>query len=101
MLVYYYGIKFAFLFGLIKPYVSYDPLQKHWLFLALLYTAGVGFLYFALFQGETGIDWTSERKWLGGSFLSMCIYLKLLSKFEEGFLFWAILLLGLSWLMYW
>ena len=39
--VYYIGIKAAFLFSLVHAFVKFEPLQKHWLFLGLLYTAGV------------------------------------------------------------
>lgn len=47
--VYYVGIKAAFLYGLVHAFVKYEPLQKHWLFLGLLYTAGVVMLSWVWF----------------------------------------------------
>ena len=47
--VYYIGIKAAFLFGLVHSFVKFEPLQKHWLFLGLLYTAGLAIVSWVFF----------------------------------------------------
>ena len=39
--VYYLAIKAVFLFGLVHAFVKFEPLQKHWFFMGLLYAAGV------------------------------------------------------------
>jgi hypothetical protein len=101
MLLYYFGIKGAFLFGLARSYVSFEPLQKHALFLSVLYTAGVAFLSWAVFMPlnptATTRDW---QIWLAKTFVLTLIYFKLLSRFDEGMIFWILFLgggLGLIW----
>jgi hypothetical protein len=42
--VYYIAIKAMFFFSLVHAFVKFDTLQKHWFFLAILYTAGVAAL---------------------------------------------------------
>jgi hypothetical protein len=94
MLLYYLGVKGAFLFGLARSYVSFEPLQKHWLFMSILYTAGIAFLsrvFSVFFTGFTDYKW---HIWLLETFVLVIIYFKLLSRFDEGMLFWIIFLFG-------
>ena len=47
--VYYLAIKAMFFYSLVHAFVKFENLQKHWLFLALLYTAGVAGLSWVWF----------------------------------------------------
>jgi hypothetical protein len=94
----YFGMKFFFFFALVTALVKFEPLQKHTLFLSLLYTGAVAFLsYVFLISPGDVIYWKSLRAWeywLGITFVLSLIYFKLLVRFDEGMLFWIVLLLG-------
>jgi hypothetical protein len=95
MEIYYLVIKGAFLFGLARSYVSFEPLQKHALFLSILYTAGVGFLSQAIYLPTHPLANLQRWEiWLAETFALFLIYLKLLARFDEGLLFWIIFLAG-------
>lgn len=122
ILVYYFGLKIAFFLSILKAYTKFEPLEKHWLFLAGLYTAGVAFISWVfliapqqppvewrywehmlvakLLGGEHAtmfvIGWRAWQLWLVETFVLMATYLKLLSRFEDGTAFWVILILGLG-----
>jgi len=44
MVVYYYFIKIFLFFSIVRILVKFEPMQKHWLFLGVLYTLGVAFV---------------------------------------------------------
>jgi hypothetical protein len=102
MLIYYYCIKGAFLAGLVQSFVKFDLLQKHWFFLSLLYTAGLTFLSWVFIMAPLAApDWRQWEIWLGMTFVFTAIYLLLLRRFDDGMLFWIVLLGGLAGLLYW
>ena len=80
------------------------------MFLSMLYTAAVWFLSYAFlvsWQGENmperalefqlseALNQTPWRVWLGETLLLSMIYFKLLAKFDEGVIFWTLLVLGI------
>ena len=57
--LYYFLIKITFFFSLVRAQVKYDLVKDHYLFLGILYTAGVAFLSFAFlvsWQGQGFLD---------------------------------------------
>lgn len=101
MLVYYYGIKMAFFFGLVQAYVKYEPLQRSWLFLSLLYTAGVAFISWVfLIAPMATVDWRQWEFWLLKTLVLMAVYLRLLRRFDEGAMFWVLLAAGVAVVLY-
>lgn len=96
MLIYYFAIKVMFLFGLVRSLVAFDVLQRHVLFLGLLYTGGVAFLSWVfLLSYQPVVDWSDWKWWLGRTLLLVLVYFALLVKFDESKLFWIILPLGI------
>jgi len=107
--VYYFFMKLIFFYGLVRSQVRYDLVRDHYIFLAMLYTAGVAFLSLAFLVSWGGQNvpnraWElrlSERLgatpwvvWLGETLLISTIYFKLMARFDEGVVFWTLLLLG-------
>jgi hypothetical protein len=94
--VYYMAIKAAFLYGLVHSFVKFENLQKHWLFIGLLYAAGVVFLSWVWFVApQQSPDWRAWRIfWLQTAVIGV-VYFKLLQRFDEGILFWLLLVAGL------
>jgi hypothetical protein len=101
MLAVYYGLKGFFLLSLARSYVVYDALQKQWLIFPIFYTAGLALLSWVFILGmNPGIPADAWKIWLAKSFVLVVIYFKLLSKFEDGFLFWIIFFGGWLGLIY-
>jgi hypothetical protein len=94
--VYYIAIKAMFFFSLVHAFVKFDALQKHWFFIALLYTAGVVGLSWVWFVApQPAPDYRAwQIFWLKTAVIAV-VYFKLLEKFDEGWLFWTLILLGL------
>ncbi len=108
MLIYYYFIKIVFFFSLVRSQIKYDLLKDHFLFLAVLYTSAVAFLSYVFIFGWQNVNWLPWQiqvaqsagvspwvAWLGETFLLSTIYFKLMAKFDEGVIFWTLLLLGM------
>jgi len=98
--LYYFGLKAVFFYGLVHSFVKFDPLQKHWIFLSVLYTAGVAFLSYVFLIGP-GIaqywgSWRLWEIWLGETVVIAAVYFKLLARFDEGILFWLLLMAGVG-----
>jgi hypothetical protein len=101
LIPYYYFIKMVFFFSLVRSLVRFDPLKKQLIFLGLLYTAAVAFLsYVFLLSWQPAIDWRVWEIWLGKTFLLATFYFWLLVRFEEGILFWVLILLGFPVVLY-
>jgi hypothetical protein len=101
--LYYLGMKTFFLFSIVRSLVVFDPLKRHWLFLACLYTAGVAFMSAIFYFWPNRIQPFSTREqqvWIGLTLVLTAIYFKLLIRFDEGIMFWVILLLGLGLVWY-
>jgi hypothetical protein len=108
LLVPYFFLKIVFFFGIVRSLVKYDTLSKHFLFLGILYTAGVALLSFVFIVGWENMPYRlwqlriSARlgvspwvAWLFETFLLSTLYFKLLGRFDEGGAFWILLLLGI------
>ena len=106
--IYYLGMKLAFFYSLVRLQVKFDTLKDHWLFLGILYTAGVAFLsYVFLFSWEDfpWPDWQVRvarnfgvspwLAWMGETLVLYTLYFRLMAKFDEGVIFWTLLLLGI------
>jgi hypothetical protein len=108
--LYYFLIKIIFFFSLVQAQVKYDLVKDHYVFLGILYTAGVAFLSFAFLVSWEGQNFlngalvvrasralgvTPWVAWLIGTLVLSTIYFKLMAKFDEGVVFWTLLLLGI------
>jgi hypothetical protein len=108
--IYYFFIKIVFFFSLVRAQIKSDLLRDHYLFLAIVYTAAVAFLSYVFIVSWTGqtffegylllrvgqaVGVTPWVAWLGLTLILSAIYFKLLAKFDEGVVFWTLLLLGM------
>jgi hypothetical protein len=97
VLIYYYVMKTVFLFSLVRIQVQFETMKDHWLFLGVLYTAGVAFLSFVFIIAPQEVpDYRSWQIWLAKFFGLSTLYFFLLARFDEGVIFWTVLLLGLG-----
>ena len=96
VLIYYAVMKAIFLFSLVRIQVQFETMKDHWLFLGVLYTAGIAFLSYVFIMAPQDVpDWRSWQIWLA-KFLGLSIlYFWLLAKFDEGVIFWTVLLCGI------
>src|SRR5689334_9306249 len=93
--LYYYGIKALFFFSLLRAFLKFDPLKDHYLFMAILYTAGIAILYWVYFVSwKQSADWQAIRIWLGETLVLSALYYWLMARFDEGILFWTLVLAG-------
>ncbi len=96
VILYYYIMKAVFLFSLVRILVKFDTMKDHWLFLGILYTAGIAFLSYVFLMAPQDVpDWRSWQIWLAKFFALSTLYFWLLAKFDEGVIFWTVLLLGM------
>ena len=96
ILLYYYVMKAIFLFSLVRIQVKFETMKDHWLFLGALFTAGIALLSCVFIMMPQDIpDWRAWQIWLAKFFGLSLLYFKLLSKFDEGVIFWTVLLLGI------
>jgi hypothetical protein len=108
VLIYYYFIKIVFFFSLVRSQIKFDTLKDHWLFLGILYTLAVAFLSYVFLVSWMPLNWASWQlqvaqklgvspwlAWLGETFLLSTLYFKLMARFDEGVIFWTLLLLGI------
>jgi hypothetical protein len=108
--IYYFFIKIVFFFSLVRAQIKSDLLRDHFLFLAVVYTAAVAFLSYAFIVSWTGQTFfegplllrvsraagvTPWVAWLGLTLILSSVYFKLIAKFDEGVVFWTLLLLGM------
>ena len=105
---YYLVMKAVFFFSLVRIQVKFDTMKDHWLFLGILYTAGVAFLSYVFLFSWQKFDWadwqlriargvgiTPEQSFVAQTFLLSTLYFWLMSRFDEGVVFWTLLLLGI------
>jgi len=108
--IYYFFIKTVFFFSLVRAQVKSDLIKNHYLALAVVYTAATAFLSLAFLVGIEGQNlpdrslevWVSRQlgvthwqAWLGETLILSTIYFKLMARFDEGVIFWTLLLLGI------
>jgi hypothetical protein len=105
---YYLAMKAFFFFSLVRIQVKFETMKDHWLFLGVLYTAGVAFLSYVFLMSWQEFPWpdfqvriarrfgiTPWQAWLGETLALSTLYFKLMAKFDEGVIFWTLLLLGI------
>jgi hypothetical protein len=108
---YYFFIKIVFFFSLVRAQIKSELIKDHYLFLSVLYTAGVAFLSYAFLvapqnqnivpgraleaQVSQILGLTQWQAWLAETLLLTTLYFKLMAKFDEGVIFWTLLLLGI------
>ena len=108
MACYCLAIRLFFFYTLVRAQVKSDTMKDHWLFLGVLYTAASGFLNYVFIQSWQTIPWanwqvqvaqnfgvTPWQAYLGETFLLYTLYYWLMAKFDEGVIFWTLLLLGI------
>ena len=108
VLTYYYFMKIVFFFSLVRSQIKFDTLKDHWLFLGILYTAAVAFLSYVFLVSWLNLPWAPWQNqvaqtlgvspwvaWLGETFVLSTLYFKLMAKFDEGVIFWTLLMLGI------
>jgi hypothetical protein len=89
-------MKAVFLFSLVRISVKFETMKDHWLFLGVLYSAGVAFLSYVFIMAPQDVPpWREWQIWLAKFFGLSTLYFYLLSKFDEGVIFWTVLLLGI------
>ncbi len=100
-------IRVVFFYSLVRAQIKYDTLRNHWLFLGVLFTAATAFLNYVFIQSWEVVTWagwqariarnlgvTPWQAYLGETFLLTTTYFWLMAKFDEGVIFWTLLLLG-------
>lgn len=99
--LYYLGLKGLLIIALSRAIAMYEDFQKHWIFFSLLYTAGVGALSWVfVLSMNPQIPDEAWQHWLVKTFLVAAIYFKLLSRFDQGIMFWLIFPLGVVGLLW-
>ncbi len=103
----YYFFKLMLFFAIVKNLVGSDALQKHLLVLGVVYTSIIAFLSF-VFVGPDSFraPWLLYANrlsgvspwliWLAATLVLSILYFKLLIRFDEGILFWILLLVGIG-----
>jgi hypothetical protein len=108
--LYYFVIKIGLFYSLVRAQVMYDLIKEHYLFLAILYTSLVAFLslcFLVSWEGQNfpqrplefrvsqALGVTLWQAWLIETLIISTIYFKLMARFDEGVIFWTLLLLGI------
>jgi hypothetical protein len=104
----YLLIKFIFFYGLVRAQVKSESLREHWFFLGVVYVIGVAFLSYVFLVSWQAFPWPDWQRrlaarvgispwlcWLAQTFVLVVLYFRLLERFDEGVLFWTLILLGL------
>ena len=105
---YYLAMKAFFFFSLVRIQVRFDTMKDHWLFLGVLYTSGVAFLSYVFLFSWQDFNWANWQLGLAAqigispyqvflveTLLLSTLYFWLMAKFDEGVIFWTLLLLGI------
>ena len=94
----YLLMKGVFFFSLVRTLVKFDVMQRYYILLAMIYTAGIAFLsYVFLWSWQENPPPLYDRQvWLAQSFGIATVYFWLLNRFDEGIIFWILLVLGLG-----
>lgn len=95
LIVFYAFLKAGFLYSLIRVQVKFEPMKDHFILFAVMYTAAVAFLSYVFFVApQENPNWRAWEIWLGKIFGIYLLYFWLLSKYDEGVIFWTLLLVG-------
>jgi|SRR5271157_1501638 len=93
---YYLAIKAVFFFGLVHSFVKFETLQKSWFFIGLLYAAGVSLLSWVWLVLPGQYQTRPWQIWVVENAVISVIYFKLLERFDEGWIFWTLIIAGLG-----
>jgi hypothetical protein len=109
----YLFIKLVFFFSLVRIQVKSDAMKDHFLFLGILYTAGIAVISYVYLMGWQDFQWppwqyriaatlgvTPRIAWLGESLVLSTLYFWLMARFDEGVIFWTLLLLGVPFVVF-
>jgi hypothetical protein len=102
------ALRLVFFYSLVRILIKFDTMKDHWFFLGVLFTAATGFLAYMFLWSWAEITWPSWQvqiarnfgivpwqAYLGEVFLLSTLYFWLMAKFDEGVIFWTLLLLGI------
>ena len=105
---YYLAMKAFFLFSLVRIQIKFETMKDHWLFLGILYTTGVAFLSFIYLMSWQDFPWapgsarlaarigiSPYQAFVGETLVISTLYFWLMAKFDEGVIFWTLLLMGI------
>jgi hypothetical protein len=105
---YYLAMKAVFFFSLVRIQVKFETMKDHWLFLGVLYTSGVAFLSYVFLISWQDFPWSPLQRQIAATIgispwqsflvqtlLLSTLYFKLMARFDEGVIFWTLLLLGI------
>jgi len=109
MLGIYFFLKLMLFFSIVKALVKFETLQDHFLFLGVLYASLVALISYVFVVSTRQVDfhavWLLRAShatglspwltWLAATLVLSTLYFKLIGKFDEGILFWILLLLGI------
>ena len=111
--LYYLALKAMFFFSLVRIQVKFDTMKDHWLFLGILFTAGVAFLSYVFLFSWQDFAWppwqvqvarnfgvSPWQAWMVETLVLYTLYFRLMAKFDEGVIFWTLLLLGILLVMF-
>jgi hypothetical protein len=71
-------------------------MKDHYVFLGVVYTLGIAFLsYVFLLSYQPAPDYRAWQIWLAKTLVLATLYFWLMAKFDEGVIFWTLLLLGI------
>jgi hypothetical protein len=105
----YYFLKLMLFFSIVKALVRFETLGNHFVFLGILYTTLVAFISYVFVVSTRLADFHASwvmaihratnlspwLSWLAATLVLSTLYFKLISKFEDGILFWVLLILGI------
>ncbi|WP_422926464.1 hypothetical protein [Singulisphaera sp. PoT] len=93
---YFLFIKLVFFYSIVRVLVKFDPMKDHVVFLGVIYTAGVAFLSFIVQSSyQHALNLGRWEMWLAETFVLSTFYFWLMAKYDEGVIFWTLLLLGI------
>jgi hypothetical protein len=100
-------MKFVYFFSLVRILIKFEPMQKYSLFLGVVYTSGVAFLFYTLMLSWADFRWPAWQYqiaqsvgvspflcWIVETLVASTLYFRLLVRFDEGVVFWTLLLMG-------
>lgn len=96
LILFYFFLKAGFLYSLIRVQVKFEPMKDRFILFTVMYTAAVAFLSYVFFIAPLDTPpWQAWEIWLGKIFAIYLVYFWLMSKYDEGVIFWTLLLLGI------
>lgn len=95
IILFYVFLKVMFLYSLVRVQVKFEPMREHYLLFGVMYTGAVAFLSYVFYiSPQEAPNLRPWEIWLGKVFVMYTVYFWLLSKYDEGVIFWTLLLVG-------